>query len=146
MGQTIRVMKDNAKAIKRILATIDSKMQAAMDWTQDPVLGGDGEESVRTIIQMTLRVSERSLPRESKRLIDVSDNISHILRNNLSSNQNLGGGQIKERLMKVIPLVLKTIKMVEKAISREEKKQHRQLNKRRNDEDPPVQRKKTRRD
>ena len=146
MGQTIRVMKDNAKAIRRILTTIDRKMQGAMNWTQNPVLGGDGEESVRTIIQMTIRVSERSLPRESKRLITISDEISHILRNTLTSNQNVGGRQIEEKLMKVIPLVLKTIKEVEKAISAEERKQQRQLNKRRKDEDPPVQRKKTRRD
>ena len=53
-------MRDNTQAIRRILANIDSKMQGAMDWTQDRVLGGVGEECVRNIIQMTLRVSERS--------------------------------------------------------------------------------------
>lgn len=146
VAQTIRVMKDDTKAMKRILAIIDSKMQSAMDWTEDPVLGGGGEENVRIIIQMTLRVSERSLPREAKRLINIYDEISHILRNTLPSNHNVGGRQIKEKLMKVIPLVLKTIKEVERAISAEERKQLRQSNKRRKDEDPPVRRKKTRRD
>ena len=146
LAQTLRVMKDNTNAIRRILATIDSKMQGAMDWTQDPVLGGVGEESVRIIIQMTLRVAERSLPRESKRLINISDDISHILRNDLRSNQTVGGRQIGDKLAKVIPLVLKTLKEVEKAISQEERNQLRQSNKRKNNEDLPGHRKKRKRD
>ena len=146
LAQTLRVMKDNTKAIRRILATIDSKMQGAMDWTQDPVLGGVGEESVRIIIQMTLRVAERSLPRESKRLINISDEMSHILRNDLRSNQIVGGRHIGEKLAKVIPLVLKTLKEVEKAISQEERNQLRQSNKRKNNEDLPGHRKKPKRD
>ena len=104
-------MRDNTQAIRRILANIDSKMQGAMDWTQDPVLGGVGEECVRNIIQMTLRVSERSLPRESKRLVVLSDEISHILRNEVSSGSHPKSDirELVEKLMRVIPLVLKAI-------------------------------------
>ena len=52
---------------------------------------------MRNIIQMTLRVSERSLPRESKRLVVLSDEISHILRNEVSSNEQ---SDIRELLKK----------------------------------------------
>ena len=111
-------MRDNTQAIRRILANIDSKMQGAMDWTQDPVLGGVGEECVRNIIQMTLRVSERSLPRESKRLVVLSDEIFHILRNEVTSNEQSDIRELVEKLMRVIPLVLKAIKEIERAISK----------------------------
>ena len=145
VAQTLRVMRDNTQAMRRILANIDSKMQGAMDWTQDPVLSGVGEECVRYIIQMTLRVSERSLPRESKRLVVLSDEISHIIRNEVTSNQQGGISELVEKLMRVIPLVLKSIKEVERAISKEERNQLKQSNKRQKDEGP-LSRKKVRRD
>ena len=127
--------------MRRILANIDSKMQGAMDWAQDPVLGGDGEACVRNIIQMLLRVSERSLPRESKRLIVLSDEISHIVRNGQGCTKEL-----VEKLIRVIPLILKATKEVERAISKEERNQHRHFNKRRKDTDPPRFTKNVRRD
>ena len=120
VAQTLRVMRDNTQAMRRILANIDSKMQGAMDWTQDPVLGGVEEECVRYIIQMTLRVSERSLTRESKRLVVLSDEISHILRNEVTSSEQSDIGELVEKLMRVIPSVLKSIKEVKRAISKEE--------------------------
>ena len=64
---------------------------------------------MRNIIQMTLRVSERSLPRESKRLVVLSDEISHILRNEVTSNEQSDIRELVEKLMRVIPLVLKAI-------------------------------------
>ena len=146
VAQTLRVMRDNTQAMRRILANIDSKMQGAMDWTQDPVLSGVGEECVRYIIQMTLRVSERSLPRECKRLVVLSDEISHIIRNEVTSNQQGGISELVEKLMRVIPLVLKSIKEVERAISKEERNQLKQSNKRQKDEGPLSYRKKVRRD
>ena len=139
--QTLRVMRDNTQAMRRILANIDSKMQGAMDWAQDPVLGGDGEACVRNIIQMLLRVSERSLPRESKRLVALSDEISHIVR-----NEQGGIGELVEKLIRVIPLILKAIKEVERSISKEERNQLRHTNKRKKDTDPPKFTKKVRRD
>ena len=145
-NQTLCVMRDNTQAIRRILANIDSKMQGAMDWTQDPVLGGVGEECVRNIIQMTLRVSERSLPRESKRLVVLSDEISHIQRNEVTSNEQSDIRVTLERLMSVIPLVLKAKKEIERAISKEERNQLRQSNKRQKDAGLLSYRKKVRRD
>ena len=58
------------------------------------------EKCVRNIIQMTLRVSERSLPRESKRLVVLSDEISHILRNEVTSNKQSDIRELVEKLMR----------------------------------------------
>ena len=85
---------------------------------------------MRNIIQMTLRVSERSLPRESKRLVVLSDEISHILRNEVTSKKQSDIRELVEKLVRVIPLVLKAIKEIERAISKEERNQLRQSNKR----------------
>ena len=41
--------------ISWIRANIDSKMQGAMDWLQNPVNGGTGEECLRRILKMTHR-------------------------------------------------------------------------------------------
>ena len=57
---------------------------------------------MRNIIQMLLRVSERSLPRESKRLVVLSDETSHIVR-----NEHGGTKELVEKLIRVIPLILK---------------------------------------
>ena len=52
---------------------------------------------MRNIIQMTLRVSDRSLHRVSKRLVVLSDEILHILRNEVSTNEQ---SDIRELLKK----------------------------------------------
>ena len=58
---------------------------------------------MRNIIQMTLRVSERSLPRESKRLVVLSDEISHILRNEVTSNKQSDIRELVEKLCEEVP-------------------------------------------
>ena len=53
--ERIQELKGKINAMKRIRANIDSKMQGAMEWLQNPVNVGTGEECLRSIIKMTHR-------------------------------------------------------------------------------------------
>ena len=88
--QRLREVQDRVKAMRRIRGIIDIKMPDAMGWLQDPDSGGTGEEGLRVIIKMTLRVAERSLPSDTKRLRDLADDMSQKLRNELTINRTSG--------------------------------------------------------
>ncbi|KAF4532803.1 hypothetical protein B566_EDAN002653, partial [Ephemera danica] len=58
---------DDLTVMKKAQNAIDSKLQAAHDWLEDPLAlrGGVGEKSVRQILSHAGRVAERSLPGDS---------------------------------------------------------------------------------
>ena len=147
--QKLRELQDRIQAMKRIRANIDNKMQEAMDWLENPVYGGIGEECLKTIIKMILRVAERSLPVDAQRLQNLADSISQKLRNEVIMQDRPSGvmRDIKEKLTKVLAAVLKATRDLERAYSKEEKDFNRRMqnNKRRN-EDFMKRKKKIRRD
>ncbi|ODM94730.1 Vinculin [Orchesella cincta] len=57
---------DTMTGLKRALAIIDSKMQAARDWLRDPraLRGGVGEKSVRGILDEAIKISDHCLPQD----------------------------------------------------------------------------------
>ena len=143
--QKLRELQDRIQAMIRIRANIDNKMQEAMDWLENPVYGGIGEECLKTIIKMILRVAERSLLVDAQRLRNLADSISQKLRN---EDRPSGVMQdIKGKLTKVLAAVLKATRDLERAYSKEEKDFNRRMqnNKRRN-EDFMNRKKKIRRD
>jgi len=61
---------DQLTAMKRACNALESKMQAAVDWLEDPHArgGGVGEKSIRQIIELAEKVAEHSLPDDQKAL------------------------------------------------------------------------------
>jgi len=61
---------DQLTAMKRACQALDSKLQAAIDWLEDPHArgGGIGEKSIRQIIELAERVAEHSLPDDQRAL------------------------------------------------------------------------------
>ena len=61
---------DQLTAMKRACNALESKMQAAIDWLEDPAAlrGGVGEKSIRQIIELAEKVAERALPDDQKAL------------------------------------------------------------------------------
>lgn len=61
---------DQLTAMKRACNALESKMQAAIDWLEDPTAlrGGVGEKSIRQIIELAEKVAERALPDDQKAL------------------------------------------------------------------------------
>ena len=61
---------DQLTAMKRACNALESKMQAAIDWLEDPHArgGGIGEKSIRQIIELAEKVAEHSLPDDQKAL------------------------------------------------------------------------------
>ena len=146
--ERIQELKGKINAMKRIRANIDSQMQGAMDWLQNPVNGGTGEECLRSIIKMTHRVAERSLPIDTKRLRCLADDMSQKLRNEIDTNRTGGVfGEIRGKLSKVLASVLKATRDQERALSKEEKLFNKvKCSQKRKNEDKVETRKKSRRD
>ena len=147
--QKLRELQDRIQAMKRIRANIDNKMQEAMDWLQNPVYGGIGEECLKTIIRMILRVAERSLPVDAQRLRNLADSISQKLRNEVIMQDRPSEvmGDIMGKLAKVLAAVLKATRDLERAYSKEEKDfNRRRQNNKRSNEDYMNKKKKIRRD
>jgi len=61
---------DQLTAMKRACNALESKLQAAIDWLEDPnaLRGGVGEKSIRQIIELAERVAERALPDDQRAL------------------------------------------------------------------------------
>lgn len=61
---------DQLTAMKRACNALESKLQAAIDWLEDPHArgGGIGEKSIRQIIELAEKVAEHSLPDDQKAL------------------------------------------------------------------------------
>lgn len=61
---------DQLTAMKRACNALESKLQAAIDWLEDPnaLRGGVGEKSIRQIIELAERVADRALPDDQKAL------------------------------------------------------------------------------
>ena len=146
--QRLRELQDNIQAMTRIRANIDSKMQEAMDWLGDPVKGGTGEECLKAIIKMTLRVAERSLPIDAEKLKQLADDISQKLRNEIDTNRTSEVlGEIKVKLSKVLASVLQATRDLERDFSKKEKHFNTiKCNKKRKNEEKMDLRKKSRRD
>ena len=69
---------DNLTVMKKTLGLIESKMQAAHDWLQDPnaLQGGVGEKSVRQILAHALKIADRSLPLDADHIRKLSGDIT----------------------------------------------------------------------
>ena len=89
VGEIIRVLQlvtydeeewssDNLQVLKKTVASVEGKMQSAMDWLRDPMAmpGGMGEKSLRSIIEMTGKVAERSLPIDADHLRRLAGDVS----------------------------------------------------------------------
>ncbi|KAK4035676.1 vinculin [Daphnia magna] len=61
---------DQLTAMKRACNALESKLQTAIDWLEDPHArgGGIGEKSIRQIIELAEKVAEHSLPDDQKAL------------------------------------------------------------------------------
>jgi len=61
---------DQLTAMKRACNALEGKLQAAIDWLEDPnaLRGGVGEKSIRQIIELAERVADRALPDDQRAL------------------------------------------------------------------------------
>ena len=138
MQEKLHELQLRIQAMKRIRDNIDNKMQDAMDWLENPVNGGIGEECLKTIIRMILRVAERSLPVDTQKLQNLADDISQKHRNEIFIQDRPSGvmGDIKGKLSKVLAGVIKATRDLERAHSRQEKNFNKiiQNNKRSNED------------
>ncbi len=68
---------DNLTVMRKNIGMIESKMQSAHDWLNDPnaLQGGVGEKSIRQILGHALKVSERSLPMDAQHIRKLSGDI-----------------------------------------------------------------------
>jgi len=104
VGEIIRVLQlvtydeeewsgDNLQVLRRSAATIETKMEPALDFLRDPkaLTGGVGEKSLRTILEHALKVAEGSLPLDSDHLRHIASDVT-TLTNGLSELRAQGRG------------------------------------------------------
>jgi vinculin len=116
---------DNLTVMKKNMGLIESKMQTAHDWLQDPnaMHGGVGEKSVRQILAHALKVSDRSLPLDADHIRKLSGDVTS-MTDALCELRQTGQGTTAqaETLAKSIEIRLnELLATVNQAISRVEK-------------------------
>ena len=67
---------DNLTVMRKNMGIIESKLQTALDWLNDPnaLQGGVGEKSIRQILAHAKKVADRSLPNDADHLRKLSGN------------------------------------------------------------------------
>ena len=65
---------DNLTVMRKNMGIIESKLQTALDWLNDPnaLQGGVGEKSIRQILAHAKKVADRSLPNDADHLRKLS--------------------------------------------------------------------------
>lgn len=89
VGEIIRVLQlvtydedewsgDNLQVLRRSAATIETKMEPALDFLREPVAlqGGVGEKSLRSILDLAVKVAEGSLPLDAEHLRRVASDLT----------------------------------------------------------------------
>ncbi|XP_023329663.1 vinculin isoform X4 [Eurytemora carolleeae] len=137
VGEIIRVLQlvtydedewsgDNLQVMRRSAATIDTKMESALDFLRDPraLEGGVGEKSLRTILDLAIKVAEGSLPLDAEHIRRVAADVT-TLTNGLCELRAAGRGttpqaenlarSIESRLGEVCASVAQAVSRLEKS-------------------------------
>lgn len=115
---------DNLTVMKKAENAIDSKLEAAHDWLEDPttVLGGVGEKSLRYILEYSQRIADRCLPPDGNAIQKMAGDIT-AMTNALCELRQEGKGTtpqaealargISQKLRELIQLISEGISNVE---------------------------------
>lgn len=137
VGEIIRVLQlvtydedewsgDNLQIMRRNAATIDTKMEPALDFLRDPraMQGGVGEKSLRSILDLAMKVAEGSLPLDADHLRRVTSDVT-TLTDGLCELRQQGRGTtpqaenvahtIESRLGEVCASVAQAVSRLEKS-------------------------------
>lgn len=84
---------DNLTVMKKALSAIESLLQAALDWLNDPraLRGGVGEKSLRRILEYMEKMSERALPDDGFQIRRACSDISSMTNSLCELRQNKQG-------------------------------------------------------
>jgi len=117
---------DTITGLKRALAIIDSKMQAARDWLRDPraLRGGVGEKSVRGILDEANKISDHCLPQDREPIrkmcgdvYSMTDGLCELRQNGQGDSpqaESLARG-IEQKLAELDAVVLRAVTNTERA-------------------------------